>query len=88
MNFRNNIDDKVVGVGVVSIERMMVFGPAEESEGDLRDVPKADKSLVDKVGGEGDAVELEGGLHAVKRVVVLEEEIGDEVGVLGLFKAR
>lgn len=38
---------------------------------------------MDDLGGEGDdAIELERGFHGVKRVVVLEEDLGDELGVV------
>lgn len=47
-------------------------------------VAEAEEGLTDKVRGESDAgVELEGRFEGVERVVVVEDDAGDEVGVGG-----
>lgn len=80
-DFGENVDEEVEGGGVVAVGGLG-FGPREEGKGDLGTVGEAEEGLVDEAGGEGDAVELERGFHGVEGVVVLEEDSGDEVGVV------
>lgn len=83
-DFRENVDDEVVGGGGEEGRwgRREGFGIEKEGEGNLGRVLKAEENLVEKERGEGDAVELDGGFHGVERVVVGEEELGEGISFL------
>lgn len=44
---------------------------------------KAKEGLVEKVRGERNSMELERGFHGVKRVVVLDEDAGNQFSIMG-----
>lgn len=76
-----DVDEEVVGGGGGGREREG-FGKVEKGEGNLGRVGEAEDGLVEEVGGERDAVELERRFHGVEGVVVVEEDLGDHVGVV------
>lgn len=86
-NFGENVDNEVVRNNVVGMMGV-VLGPEEKGEGNFGGVSEAQKGLVNEVRGEGNAVELERGLHGVERVVVLEQDSGDQIGVVGRLDVR
>lgn len=44
---------------------------------------KAKEGLVEKVGGERNSMELERGFHGVKRIVLLDEDAGNQFSIMG-----
>ena len=84
-NFSEYVDDEVVGGGGEEERgrRREGFGIEEEGKGNLGRVLETEESLVEKERSEGDAVEeLDGGFHAVERVVVAEEDLGKGVSFI------
>jgi len=80
-NLGDGIDEeRVGGVGERGIGEG--FGVVEEGKGYLGVVLEAEEGLEEEVGGEGDAVELEARFRGVEGVVVLQEEIRQQFGVV------
>ena len=77
-NFTEYVDDEVVGGGGEEGRGRgrEGFGIEEEGEGNFGRMLETEESLIEKERREGDPVEeLDGGFHAVERIVVGEEDL-------------
>ncbi|KAK9922069.1 hypothetical protein M0R45_030551 [Rubus argutus] len=77
----DDVDEEVEGVGGEGWVGEGL-GVVEEGEGNFGIVLEAEERVVEEVGGESDAVELERGLHGVEGVVVVEEDLRYQFGVV------
>lgn len=80
-DFGEDIDEEVVGDSGER-RRWEGLGIMEERKSNLGRMPEAKEGLMEEMGGERNAVELERGFHGVEGVVVVKKDVGDQFGVV------